>query len=59
LTLGELKTLKPGHVFELSQPLNRSAVRILAHGNVLGNGHLVAVGERLGVRISTFAAGEL
>lgn len=59
LTLGELKTLKPGHVFELSQPLNRSAVRILAHGNLLGNGHLVAVGERLGVRVSTFAAGEL
>jgi type III secretion protein Q len=59
LTLGELKALKPGHVFELSQPLNRSTVRILAHGNVLGNGHLVAVGERLGVRVSAFAAGEL
>ncbi len=59
LTLGELKMLKPGHVFELSQPLNRSTVRILAHGNVLGKGHLVAVGERLGVRISEFAVGEL
>ncbi|MED5622298.1 type III secretion system cytoplasmic ring protein SctQ [Ideonella sp. BN130291] len=59
LTLGELKALKPGHVFELGEPLNRSTVRILAHGNVLGKGHLVAVGDRLGVRVAEFAAGAL
>ena len=59
VSLGELKALRPGHVFELPQPLNRSTVRILAHGNVLGKGHLVAVGDRLGVRVAEFAAAEL
>jgi len=59
LSLGELKNLRAGHVFELGQPLNRSPVRILAHGNLLGKGTLVAVGDRLGVRVSEFAPGEL
>ncbi|HEX6706148.1 MAG TPA: type III secretion system cytoplasmic ring protein SctQ [Albitalea sp.] len=59
LTLGELKALRPGHVFDLTQPLNRCTVRILAHGNVLGQGSLVAVGDRLGVRVAEFAAGAL
>lgn len=55
ISLGDLKSVGPGHVFELADPLNRSTVRILAHGNVLGTGHLVAVGDRLGVRVSEFA----
>lgn len=59
LSLGELKALRPGHVFDLGQPLNRSSVRILAHGNVLGRGHLVAVGDRLGLRVSEFALNAL
>jgi len=59
LSLGELRALKAGHVFDLAQPLNRSAVRIVAHGNVLGKGHLVAIGDRLGVRVAEFAAGSL
>jgi type III secretion protein Q len=59
LTLGELKTVRAGHVFELAQPLNRSPVRVIAHGNVLGKGYLVAVGDRLGVRVSEFAPGEI
>lgn len=59
LTLGELKRIQPGHVLELGQPLNRTPVRILAHGNVLGKGHLVAVGDRLGVRVAEFAPGDL
>ena len=59
LSLGELKNIRAGHVFELGQPLNRSPVRILAHGNLLGKGTLVAVGDRLGVRVSEFAPGEL
>lgn len=58
-TLGELRSLRAGHVFDLGQPLNRCTVRILAHGNVLGHGHLVAVGDRLGVRVAEFAPGEL
>lgn len=59
VSLGELKGLNPGHVFELGQALNRSAVRIVAHGNVLGKGYLVAVGDQLGVRVCEFAASEL
>lgn len=59
LSLGELKNIRPGHVFDLGQPLNRCTVRIVAHGNVLGKGHLVAVGDRLGVRVSEFAPNEI
>ncbi len=59
VSLGELKSIRAGHVFDLGQPLNRSPVRILAHGNVLGKGYLVAVGDRLGVRVSEFAPGEV
>jgi len=59
LSLGELKSIRAGHVFDLAQPLNRSPVRILAHGNVLGKGYLVAIGDRLGVRVSEFAPGEV
>lgn len=56
LTLRELRSLQPGHVFELEQPLNRSTVRIYAHANLIGHGVLVAVGDRLGVRVSDIAA---
>nr|WP_246312398.1 type III secretion system cytoplasmic ring protein SctQ [Aquabacterium terrae] len=59
LPLRELGLLKPGHVFDLGQPLTQSVVRIVAHGSVVGKGQLVAVGERLGVRVIEFAAGEV
>lgn len=59
VSLGELKSLSAGHVFELAEPLSRSAVRILAHGHVLGKGYIVAVGDRLGVRVSEFVPGDL
>jgi type III secretion protein Q len=55
LSVRELRGIRPGHVFELAEPLNRSTVRIVAHGNTLGTGHLVAVGDRLGVRVVEFA----
>ena len=58
LSLGDLRN-RAGHVFELGQPLNRGSVRIVAHGNLLGKGTLVAVGDRLGVRVGEFAPGEL
>lgn len=59
ISLGELRNVRAGHVFELGQPINRGPVRIVAHGNLLGKGTLVAVGDRLGVRVSEFAPGEL
>jgi len=51
--LRELRSLQPGHVFELDEPINRGTVRIYAQGNLLGHGHLVGVGERLGVRVAS------
>jgi type III secretion protein Q len=59
LPLRELGSVKPGHVFDLGQPLTQSVVRIVAHGSVVGKGQLVAIGERLGVRVSEFAAGDV
>jgi type III secretion protein Q len=58
VALADLKNVQPGYVFELPQPLSRGVVRILAHGSVLGTGSLVAVGDRLGVRVSEFVAAE-
>ena len=59
VSLGELKSLRPGHVFELREALNRSTVRILTHGNLLGTGYLVAIGDHLGVRVAEFAPSPL
>jgi type III secretion protein Q len=56
--LAELRTVAPGYVFELPQPLKQSEVRIVANGNCIGTGTLIAVGNRLGVRITTFAGGD-
>lgn len=56
--LAELRAVKPGYVFELPQPLKQSEVRIVANGNRIGTGTLIAVGNRLGVRVATFAAGD-
>lgn len=53
LTLAQLKAMQPGFVIELDQPLNQSVIRILANGMEVGTGHLIAVGNKLGVRVST------
>lgn len=59
LPLRELGQVKPGHVFDLGQPLTQCVVRIVAHGSVVGKGQLVAIGEQLGVRVTEFAAGDV
>ncbi|MCX4161452.1 MULTISPECIES: type III secretion system cytoplasmic ring protein SctQ [Paraburkholderia] len=58
LTLAQLKAMQPGFVIELDQPLNQSVIRILANGMQVGTGHLIAVGNKLGVRISALGAAE-
>lgn len=58
LPLAELRAVRTGFVFELPQPLRQSEVRIVANGTRIGTGTLIAVGNRLGVRVTTFAAGE-
>jgi type III secretion protein Q len=59
IPLRELGQVKPGHVFDLGQPLTQTVVRIVAHGSVVGKGQLVALGEQLGVRVTEFAAGDV
>ncbi len=55
IPLAELKALKSGYVIELDQPLNQSTVHIRANGALVGQGHLIAVGNKLGVRVSRFS----
>lgn len=57
MTLRELKALQPGFVIELEQPLNQSIIRILANGALVGHGHLIAIGNKLGVRVAEFSGG--
>ena len=54
VSLVDLKHLQSGFIFELPQPISHGTVRILAHGNLLGTGYLVAIGDRLGVRVTAF-----
>lgn len=51
MPLAELAALGPGAVLGLASPLREATVRLTCHGQVLGHGRLVAIGERLGVRI--------
>jgi type III secretion protein Q len=55
LNLGELASIRPGYVVELSTPLADAAVRLVCHGQVVGSGQLVAIGDHLGVRIHHIA----
>ncbi|MFD1024256.1 type III secretion system cytoplasmic ring protein SctQ [Paraburkholderia sabiae] len=52
MPLGELGTLQPGGVIELEQGVNQSVIRIVANGTQIGTGHLIAVGQKLGVRVT-------
>jgi type III secretion protein Q len=48
--LGQLRTMAPGHVFDLGRDL-RHPVDVLLAGRKIGEGELVQVGERVGVRL--------
>lgn len=50
ITLGEMKTIKPGYTFELSKELQKP-VRVTANGRFFGRGELVRIDNRLGVRL--------
>ncbi|HEX5783758.1 type III secretion system cytoplasmic ring protein SctQ [Hydrogenophaga soli] len=51
VSLGELASLGVGSVIELDVGVLDASVRLVCHGQTLGIGQLVAVGEQLGVRI--------
>lgn len=57
ITLGALRTLGEGHVFELGRPLD-GPVDILANGRRIGRGDIVRVGDALGVRLHGRLAGD-
>lgn len=56
VSLGELACLGEGSVIELDVGLLEASVRLVCHGQTLGLGQLVAVGEQLGVRIVQMGA---
>jgi type III secretion protein Q len=52
LSLAELASMRPGYVVELAVPLMEATVRLVCHGQTVGSGQLVAIGDQLGVRIN-------
>ncbi len=50
LPLAELEAIGPGHVFELPRDA-AEPVDIMAQGRRIGRGHIVAVGDSLGVQV--------
>jgi type III secretion system YscQ/HrcQ family protein len=55
LPLHALALLQPGYVFELERALDRAEIQIVANGRPMGQGSLIAVGSRLGIRVESFA----
>ncbi len=55
LPLAELSGLNTGYVIELPIPLSQASIRLTIHGQTIGFGELVAVGEHLAVRIKKMA----
>ena len=58
LTLGELRTLQPGEIFDLDRPLASGPVIVRANGAWLGTGDLVDVDGRIGVALRTLGERE-
>lgn len=54
LPIKELQSLKPGFTFELENPAERP-ITIRANGKVIGTGELLKVGDRVGVRVTSFS----
>lgn len=57
-SLGEIGNLAPGAVVDLGQRLDDHAVSIWVEQRCIGKGQLVAIGERLGVRLLSIFARE-
>ncbi|MBH5371146.1 type III secretion system cytoplasmic ring protein SctQ [Bradyrhizobium glycinis] len=50
MSLGTLRTINEGHVFEIGRPLD-GPIDILANGQRIGRGDIVQIGEELAVRL--------
>ncbi|MGV2292957.1 type III secretion system cytoplasmic ring protein SctQ [Trinickia sp. YCB016] len=55
LPLAQLSALGPGYVVELPVPVAEAQLKLVAHGQTIGYGELVTVGEHLGIRIIRMA----
>ncbi|KWN01900.1 type III secretion protein [Burkholderia ubonensis] len=55
LSIAELAALRPGYVLELPLAARDVPVRLVAYGQAIGGGRLVAVGAHVGVRIDRMA----
>ncbi|WP_144150201.1 type III secretion system cytoplasmic ring protein SctQ [Paraburkholderia sp. BCC1885] len=55
LPLAQLSALGPGYVVELPVAAADAQLRLVAHGQTIGYGELVTVGEHLGIRIIRMA----
>jgi len=53
LTLGDLRALQPGEIFDLARPLASGPVIVRANGAFLGTGDLVDIDGRIGVTLRT------
>jgi type III secretion protein Q len=58
LSVAQLSALQPGYVLDLPLPLMDAPVRLVAYGQTVALGKLVAVGENLGVQIHRMAASD-
>lgn len=51
MTLGDLRHLQPGEVFDLARPLNAGPVLVRANGRLFATGDLVDIDGRVGVTL--------
>ncbi|WP_175846098.1 type III secretion system cytoplasmic ring protein SctQ [Burkholderia arboris] len=58
LPLAQLSSLRPGYVIELDTRVSDAQIRLVAHGQTIGHGELIAVADRLGIRILRMAHGD-
>jgi type III secretion protein Q len=58
-SLADISQLAPGSVVDLGRPIDSQTISVWVEQRCIGNGQLVAVGDRLGVRLlEVFAAGQ-
>ncbi|MFM0381225.1 type III secretion system cytoplasmic ring protein SctQ [Paraburkholderia strydomiana] len=55
LPLSQVAALRRGYVIELDTPVTDAPIKLVAHGQTIGHGELVSVGEHLGIRITGMA----
>ncbi|UIF88633.1 type III secretion system cytoplasmic ring protein SctQ (plasmid) [Cupriavidus necator] len=58
LPFSQLCALGPGYVLELPKPVASAQLKLVTHGQTIGFGELVTVGDHLGIRILRMAHGD-